>query len=42
MTSDPRMGNFSVPYAKALLAATRSDMLVDPDKHKVVEGLTPE
>lgn len=35
-------GNFSVPYAKALLAATRSDMLVDPDKHKVVEGLTPE
>jgi len=35
-------GNFSVPYAKALLAATRSEMLVDPDKHKVVEGLTPE
>jgi len=35
-------GNFSVPYAKALLAATHSDMLVDPDKHKVVEGLTPE
>jgi ParB-like chromosome segregation protein Spo0J len=35
-------GNFSVPYAKALLAATRSDMLVDPDKHKVIEGLTPE
>jgi ParB-like chromosome segregation protein Spo0J len=35
-------GNFSVPYVKALLAATRPDMLVDPDKHKVVEGLTPE
>jgi hypothetical protein len=35
-------GNFSVPYAKALLAGTRSDMLVDPDKHKVVEGLTQE
>jgi hypothetical protein len=35
-------GNFSVPYANALVAATRPDMLVDPDKHKVVEGLTPE
>jgi hypothetical protein len=35
-------GNFSVPYVNALLAATRPDMLVDPDKHKVVEGLTPE
>jgi hypothetical protein len=35
-------GNFSVPYAKALLAATHPDMLVDPDKHKIVEGLTPE
>ena len=34
--------NFSMPYAKALLAATQPDMLVDPDKHKVVEGLTPE
>lgn len=34
--------NFSVPYAKALLAATHPDMLVDPDKHKIVEGLTPE
>jgi hypothetical protein len=35
-------GNFSVPYVNALVAATRPDMLVDPDKHKVVEGLTPE
>jgi ParB-like chromosome segregation protein Spo0J len=35
-------GNFSVPYAKALLAATHPDMLVDPDKHKIVEGLTQE
>ena len=35
-------GNFSVPYVNALLAATRPDMLVDPDKHKVVEGLIPE
>ncbi len=34
--------NFSVPYVKALLAATRPDMLVDPDKHKGVDGLTPE
>lgn len=35
-------GNYSKPYAKALLAATHPDMLLDPDKHKVVEGLTPE
>ena len=34
--------NFSVPYTKALLAATPSDMLVEPDKHKSVDGLTPE
>jgi len=34
--------NFSVPYTKALLAATKPDMLIDPDKHKVVEGLTRE
>jgi ParB-like chromosome segregation protein Spo0J len=34
--------NYSVPYVKALLAATHPEMLVDPDKHKVVEGLTPE
>lgn len=35
-------GNFSVPYAKALLASTQPDMLVDPNKHKTVKGLTPE
>jgi ParB-like chromosome segregation protein Spo0J len=35
-------GNYSVPYVKALLAATHPDMLVEPDKHKIVEGLTPE
>jgi hypothetical protein len=35
-------GNFSVPYTKALLAATKPDLLVDPEKHNVVEGLTPE
>lgn len=34
--------NYSVPYAKALLAATRPDMLVDPDKHKATDGLTPD
>ena len=34
--------NFSVPYAKALLAATRPEMLVDPEKQKVTDGLTPE
>jgi len=34
--------NFSVPYTKALLAATKIEMLVDPEKHKVVDGLTPD
>jgi RepB plasmid partitioning protein/ParB-like nuclease domain len=34
--------NFSVPYAKALFAATRPDMLVDPGKQKLAAGLTPE
>jgi hypothetical protein len=34
--------NFGVPYIKALLAATAPDMLIDPDKHKLVGGLTPE
>lgn len=34
--------NFSVPYAKALLAATPAAMLVNPDKQKISEGLTPE
>jgi RepB plasmid partitioning protein/ParB-like nuclease domain len=35
-------GNYSVPYMKALFAATHPDLLVDPGKHKAVEGLTPE
>lgn len=34
--------NFCVPYTRALLAATPPEMLVDPDKHKAVEGLSPE
>jgi ParB-like chromosome segregation protein Spo0J len=34
--------NFSVPYTKALLAATSPDMLVEPEKHKSVDGLTPD
>src|SRR2546427_4880184 len=34
--------NFSVPYTKALLAATRPDLLIDPDKHKALDGLSPE
>lgn len=34
--------NFSMPYIKALLVATHPEMLVDPEKHRVVEGLTPE
>jgi hypothetical protein len=34
--------NYSVPYFKALFAATQTDMLIDPDKHKSVQGLTPE
>jgi ParB-like chromosome segregation protein Spo0J len=34
--------NFSIPYTKALLAATPPEMLVEPDKHKTVDGLTPE
>jgi hypothetical protein len=35
-------GNFSVPYTKALFAATQPEMLVDPDKHKTVKSLSPE
>jgi hypothetical protein len=34
--------NYSVPYVKALFVATQADMLVEPDKHKAVKGLTPE
>ena len=31
-----------MPYTKALLAATPPNMLVDPEKGKPLEGLTPE
>jgi ParB-like chromosome segregation protein Spo0J len=34
--------NFSVPYTKALLAATKPEMLVEPEKYKVADGLTAE
>ena len=34
--------NFSVPYVKALLAATPPDMVLDLDKQRLVEGLSPE
>jgi ParB-like chromosome segregation protein Spo0J len=34
--------NFSVRYTKALLAATPSEMLIDPESRTAVEGLTPE
>lgn len=34
--------NYSVPYVKALFAGSQPDMLIDPDKHKTVQGLTPE
>lgn len=34
--------NYSVPYAKALLAATRPEMLVDPAKHKLTRTLSPD
>jgi hypothetical protein len=34
--------NYSELYIKALFAATQSDMLLEPDKHKAVQGLTPE
>ena len=34
--------NFSVPYIKALLAATPPEMLLDGEKDKAVEGLTPD
>ena len=35
-------GNYSIPYAKALFTATPSDMLIDPEKHKMVRGLSRE
>ncbi len=33
---------FSVPYTKALLAATLPEMLVDPERTKAVDGFSPE
>jgi RepB plasmid partitioning protein len=35
-------GNYSVPYVKTLFVATHPDMLIEPEKHKVIRGLTPE
>jgi len=34
--------NFSVPYIKALLAATPPEMLIEGEKSKAVEGLSPD
>jgi hypothetical protein len=34
--------NYSATYVKALLAGTQVEMLVEPDKHKIVKGLSPE
>ena len=36
------MNNYSVPYSKALLAATPVDQLVDAKKPKVAKGVSPE
>jgi len=33
--------NFSVSYAKCLVAATQADQLIDDDKSKHVDGLSP-
>jgi hypothetical protein len=34
--------NFSIPYAKALFVATQPDMLLEPSRRRVVEGLSSE
>ena len=34
--------NFGIPYTKALLASTHPEMLVDPNKSRMVRRLTPE
>jgi hypothetical protein len=34
--------NFTVPYAHALLAATQQDQLMEKDKGRKIEGLTPD
>ena len=36
------MNNYSVPYSKALLAATPADQLVDAKKPKITKGVSPE
>jgi len=36
------MNNYSVPYSKALLAATPVDQLVDAKKPKIAKGVSPE
>lgn len=36
------MNNYSVPYSKALLAATPLDQLVDTKKSKIAKGISPE
>jgi len=36
------MNNYSVPYSKALLAATPADQLVDAKKPKIAKGVSPE
>lgn len=36
------VGNYTVSYAKALLAATRSPDLARPDKPKTIRGLSPQ
>jgi ParB-like chromosome segregation protein Spo0J len=35
-------GNYTVPYARALLAATPKDQLIEQQKPKRIEGLSPE
>jgi hypothetical protein len=35
-------GNYSIPYAKAMFTATPSEMLLEPEKHTAVRGLSPE
>jgi ParB-like chromosome segregation protein Spo0J len=35
-------GNFSMPYVKALYAATKRELLVKPEESKKVYGLSPE
>ena len=36
------MNNYSVPYSRALLAATPADQLVDAKKPKIAKGVSPE